>query len=203
MFYKTSEPHGLPRDPFKSLIVPRPIAWVSTVSADGTVNLAPFSFFNGLADSPPAVMIACNGPHAEGGVKDTLANIEATGEFVVNIVTWELREAMNQTSASLPRNVDEMALAGLDPAPARLVRPPRVAASPAQLECTRHETVALPSNRPDWPNTVIIGLVVGIHISDEILTDGMVDMSKFRPLARLGYMDYCVVDNHFTMERPQ
>jgi flavin reductase (DIM6/NTAB) family NADH-FMN oxidoreductase RutF len=204
MFYepKGKGSHGLPHDPFRSIVVPRPIGWISTVSGDGVVNLAPYSFFNGVSYAPPMVMFAPNGQHAEGGHKDTLSNIVETGEFVVNVATWELREEMNASSAAVPRAVDEMAMAGLEAAPSRLVRPPRVKASPVHLECVHVKTVELPADDPESPNNVVFGRVVGIHISDDILTDGLVDMSKFRPIGRLGYFDYTVVDNVFTMPRP-
>jgi flavin reductase (DIM6/NTAB) family NADH-FMN oxidoreductase RutF len=203
MFYKSDQPHGLPRNPFKSLVVPRPIGWISTVSKDGVVNLAPFSFFNGCSDSPPIVCFSCNGTHSEGGFKDTLNNVQETGEFVVNIATWDLRREMNETSAMSPRSVDEMVAAGLPAAASELVKPPRVAQAPAHLECTYLKTVELPSTLEGSFNNTVFGLVVGIHIDESILTDGWVDMDKFRPIARLGYMDYCVVDNHFTMMRPE
>jgi len=205
MFYepKGKGSHGLPHDPFKSLVVPRPIGWISTISNAGVVNLAPYSFFNGVAYAPPMVMFAPNGQHAEGGHKDTLSNIVETGEFVVNIATWELREEMNASSATVPRAVDEMAMAGLEAAPSTLVRPPRVKASPVHFECLHVTTVELPADDPASPNSTVFGQVVGIHISDDILTEGMVDMAKFRPIARLGYFDYTVVDNVFTMARPE
>ena len=203
MFYETKDHHGLKHNPFKSLVVPRPIGWVSSMAADGTVNLAPYSFFNAMAANPPAVALGCNGLHVEGGAKDTVVNIETTGEFVVNIATWELREQMNLTSASVPRSIDEMREAGLEPAPCNLIKPPRVAAAPVNLECTYLQTVDLPSDHPDSKNQVVFGLVVGIHIADEIIADGMIDMSRFKPIARLGYMDYTAVDNVFTMGRPK
>ena len=202
MFYETKGPHGLKHDPFKSLVAPRPIGWISSQAASGIINLAPFSFFNAMATHPPVVVFGCNGVHVEGGVKDTIANIEETGEFVANIATWELRDQMNLTSASVPRTVDEMREAGLDPAPCRLVKPPRVAATPANLECKYLETVSLPSEDPAEPNQAVFGQVIGIHIDESIITDGMIDMTKFKPIARLGYMDYTVVDNVFTMARP-
>ena len=203
MFYETKDHHGLKHNPFKSLVVPRPIGWVSSMAADGTVNLAPYSFFNAMAADPPAVARGRNGLQVEGGAKDTVVNIETTGEFVVNIATWELREQMNLTSASVPRSIDEMREAGLEPAPCRLIKPPRVAAAPVNLECTYLQTVDLPSDDPDSKNQVVFGLVVGIHIADAIIADGMIDMSRFKPIARLGYMDYTAVDNVFTMGRPK
>ena len=202
MFYETDNHHGLTRDPFKSLVAPRPIGWISSQDADGRVNLAPYSFFNAVASNPPIVMFASNGVHLEGGLKDSLKNAQESSEFVCNLATWELREKMNATSAMLPREVDEFEIAGLTPVPSKLVKPPRVAESPAHLECVWLETVNLPSNNPDEPNNVVFGKVIGIHIDDSILRDGLIDMTAFRPIARLGYMDYTVVDTVFTMKRP-
>ena len=202
MFYETKDPHGLKHNPFKSLIVPRPIGWVSTVDARGVVNLAPYSFFNGVGSDPPTVMFASEGTHTDGDFKDSATNVRETGEFVCNLTTWELREPMNATSAHVPRSVDEFELAGLTPSPSRLVTPPRVAESPVHLECTHLQTVELPSNDPARPTLVVFGRVVGIHIDDSIIRDGMIDMGVFKPIARLGYMDYTKVDNVFTMRRP-
>jgi flavin reductase (DIM6/NTAB) family NADH-FMN oxidoreductase RutF len=202
-FYQTDQPHGLRHNPFKSLVAPRPIGWVTTISQAGKVNLAPFSFFNAVADQPPIVIIACNGSHKDGGAKDTLANIRETGEFVCNIATWELREQMNLSSADAPHGVDEMMLAGLAPAPSRIVKPPRVALAPAHLECVHLQTVELPTTRAGSTNNTIFGRVVGVHISTDIIRDGMIDMTRFRPIARLGYNDYTVVREVFTMLRPK
>ena len=190
--------HHLPHDPFKSLIVPRPIGWISTISGDGVVNLAPYSFFNGVA-SGPAVVMFCPGGAAR---KDSLRNVQETGEFVVNVATDGQREQMNETSAVVGPEVDEFTLAGLETLPSRVVGPPRVAGAPAHMECRHLQTITLPSDNPQSPNHMVLGLVVGIHIDEAILTDGMVDMAKFRPIARLGYMDYTVVENVFTMLRP-
>jgi flavin reductase (DIM6/NTAB) family NADH-FMN oxidoreductase RutF len=201
MFYEPKNHHGLPHDPFKSCVMPRPIGWLTTLSAEGVVNLAPFSFFNGVSSSPPVVVAGINGrqPH---GPKDTLTNCRATGEFVANMATWDLRKAMNLTSASLPAEVDEMALAGLTPAPSNLVKPPRVKESPINLECRVLHFVDLPSNDPDSRNTAVFGQVVGIHIDDSVLTDGLVDTTKIKPISRLGYMDYAVIEQVFEMRRP-
>jgi flavin reductase (DIM6/NTAB) family NADH-FMN oxidoreductase RutF len=203
MFYEASGPHGLRHNPFKSLVVPRPIGWISTQSRSGVVNLAPFSFFNAMAEAPPIVVFGANGSHADGGVKDTLANIEETGEFVCNLATWELRHEMNRSSAQVGRGVDEMELAGLERAPSRIVKPPRVASAPAHLECRHMKTVELPSKGKGAGNHVVFGEVVGVHISDEIINDGILDMTRFRPIARLGYHDYAVVTEVFTMRRPE
>ncbi len=203
MFYEPKDGHGLPHNPFKSLIVPRPIGWISTVSVDGIANLAPFSFFNGVSDTPPAVMFAANGRLNQGRLKDTLTNVEATGEFVVNLATEALSDEMNATSASVDPEVDEFAMAGLTATPARLVKPPLVAQSPAQMECRYLQTVAMPSTDPEIRNAMVLGEVIGIHIADEALTaEGRVDTALMRPLARLGYMEYTVVEKVFSLDRP-
>ncbi len=202
MFYDTrTGRHGLPHDPFKACVVPRPIGWITTLGADGVVNLAPYSFFNGVAGSPPMVMFASNGGKPDGP-KDSITNCEATGEFVANMATWNLRGAMNRTSSPAPAKVDEAVLAGLEMAPSALVKPPRVKAAPIHLECLYHQTVELPSDDPDGRNAMVIGRVIGVHIDDSVLTDGRVDMAKVRPIARLGYMDYTRVDLVFSMLRP-
>ena len=202
MFYETKNDHGLPHSPFKSLIVPRPIGWISSLSPEGVRNLAPFSFFNGLSDSPPMVMFSCNEPAGESDRKDSPYNIEATGEFVVNMATEALINQMNASSATVARDVDEFELAGLTAEPSVLVKAPRVAESPAHMECKFLQKIELPSNNPAKRNEMIIGEVIGIHIADEVLVDGLVDVTKFRPLARLGYMEYCVVEKVFTLNRP-
>ncbi|MCY4099006.1 MAG: flavin reductase family protein [Rhodospirillales bacterium] len=203
MFYRTDvNDHGLPHDPFKACVVPRPIGWISTMSPAGVHNLAPYSFFNGVATAPPMVMFASNGrqPH---GAKDSLANVEETGEFVANLATWDLREAMNRSSAPLGPDVDEFAFAGLEALPAKLVRPARVAGAPVHLECVHHRTVDLPSNEPEGRNAIVIGQVVGVHIEDGLISDGILDLSRVQPLARLGYFDYTVVNEMFSISRPR
>ncbi|NQU62181.1 MAG: flavin reductase family protein [Rhodospirillales bacterium] len=201
MFYKTGEPHGLAHDPFSSCIVPRPIGWISTLSAEGIPNLAPYSFFNGITYAPPMVMFATNGrqPH---GAKDSVANAEATGEFVYNMATWDLREKMNATSAPVPPETDEFELAGLETEPSELVKPPRVKASPVHMECAYHTTLELPCDIEGGRNAICVGRVIGVHIDDDYLKDGLVDIKRIRPLARLGYQDYTVVDKIITMMRP-
>ena len=202
MFYRTDEPHGLPHNPFNALVTPRPIGWISSVDISGNVNLAPFSFFNAVAYSPPQVMFAASGYHANGGLKDSVRNIQETREFVVNMATWFLREAMNTTSASAPKDMDEFDLAGLEKEPSELVAPPRVKASPAHLECRYTQTVELARASDDAANLVVFGEVVGIHINDDILVDGVVDMEKADVIGRLGYMDYVRVNDIFTIQRP-
>lgn len=199
MFYRPGlDPHGLAHNPFKALVAPRPIGWISTRDAEGRPNLAPYSFFNAVADAPPLVMYASAGRKAGGAGKDTLANIRATGEFVVNVVAYALREAMNATSASLPAGADEFAHAGLTPAPCRVVAAPRVAEAPAALECRVWRVIALPGR----DNVMVIGEVVGVHISDAVVVDGKVDVALYAPLARLGYRDYAAVGEVFALRRP-
>ncbi|GBE44406.1 flavin reductase like domain protein [bacterium BMS3Bbin10] len=197
MFYETNEnKHGLARDPFKALVAPRPIGWISSLDADGIVNLAPYSFFNAISDRPPFVMFSSSGR------KDSVRNIEATGEFVCSLATYELKEQMNTTSAMVGPEVDEMKLAGLTPAPCNLVKPPRVAESPVAFECKYYKTMVLPGLNGAEGNLVVLGEVVGIHIDDDAIVDGRVDTAKMRPIARLGYMDYSVVDTVFSLDRP-
>ncbi len=202
MFYDAAGPHGLKHNPFKALISPRPIGWISSADKEGNLNLAPFSFFNAMADAPPIVVLGINGPHKEGGAKDTLSNIKETGEFVTNMVTYELRDLMNATSQMVERAVNEFDLAGATTSPSNMVKPPRVTESPVNMECKLLEVVTLPTTNPEHVNSMVIGQVVGIHIDDSIIKDGMVDMSKYRPLARLGYKDYSYVNEVFSLDRP-
>ncbi len=199
MFYRPGlDPHGLPHNPFKALVAPRPIGWISTLDAGGRPNLAPYSFFNAIADDPPMVAYANNGAksgRAEG--KDTLANIRATGEFVANIVPFALKDAMNATSGPYPADADEFELAGLAAAPCRVVAPPRVADAPAALECRLWRIIDLPGPA----NHLVIGEVVGVHIAESVLAEGMVDITRYRPVARLGYRDYAAVGEVFSMVR--
>ncbi len=199
MFYSTDEnKHGLKHNPFKALVAPRPIGWISTLSGEGVINLAPYSFFNGVSDVPPFVMFS------SAGAKDSLRNIEQTGEFVCSLATYALKDQMNKTSAGVGPEIDEMKLAGLTPAASALVKPPRVAESPVALECTHHKTIQLPASETTQHDgyIMVIGRVVGIYVDDSVITDGLVDVTKIRPIARLGYMDYAVVDSVFSMERP-
>lgn len=203
MFYDTTSHHGLKHDPFNAVVAPRPIGWISTLSSEGVANLAPFSYFNAIAARPPMVAFAANGQHSEGGFKDTLRNTLDTGEFVVNLATWDLRDAMNRSSLAEPRAVDEFELAGLEKAECRFVKAPRVKRSPVSLECRFLQLVELPCDPANrMPNQLAIGSVVGVHIDDAIIRDGMIDIAAFRPLARLGYLDYAVVTETFEMARP-
>lgn len=204
MFYEPSlGNHGLQIDPFKALVVPRPIGWISTIDQTGSVNLAPFSFFNAIAEAPPMVMFSAYGQVDGGGIKHTRLNVEQTGEFVVNIVSAGMGDVMSQTSAHYPRGVDEMAANGLEPAASRIVKPPRVASSPAALECRLWKMLELPSTKPEFAGALILGEVVGVHIKDEILTEGRVDVKKLRPLARGGYAEYFSDSQISRMRRPK
>ena len=183
-------------------MVPRPIGWLTTIGAAGTVNLAPFSFFNVLSYDPPFVIFSAGVHEADGSKKDTVVNVEATGEFVYNMATWAQKDQMNQTAFIVDRGVDEMAAAGLEPLPSRLVRPPRVKGSPVHFECRLHQIVTLPGRKPSSEHHVVIGRVVAVHIDDAALTvDGRIDVLKIRPIARLGYKDYTSVDAVFQMEK--
>jgi flavin reductase (DIM6/NTAB) family NADH-FMN oxidoreductase RutF len=195
-------PAPLKFSPFKALVVPRPIGWITTQSAAGVINLAPFSYFNACCDTPPCVMYCANGRHKEGGVKDSLANVEETGEFVCNLATWDLRRQMNDTSAHVPRSVDEMRAVGLTAVPSVKVKPPRVAESPAHFECRLLRTVELPSATAGERHVMVLGQVIGIHLDERLIADGRVDVRKLKPVARLGYLDFAVVEDFFTMERP-
>ena len=186
MFYETEKnDHGLARPPFKSCAVPRVIGWLSTRSADGVDNLAPYSQFTNLTFDPPYVLVAIN-RSPKGQRKDTAVNIETTGEFVYNIVPYELRHAMNDTAVPFPPEVDEFEKAGLHKADCRLVKAPRVAESPVNMECKYVQTIVLPGSSKTGMVDIIIGKVVGIHIADDvILPNGKIDMEKIRPLARM------------------
>lgn len=205
MFYETPGPHGLPHNPFTSCVVPRPIGWITTLDERGVVNLAPFSFFNGVLSSPPMVMFSCSSmpSREQRHEKDTLANVTATREFVVNMATYALRDQVLATSAHVPVDVDELTMAGLTGVPSRIVKPPRVAELPVQLECRLYQIVELPpTGTLGKRNATVIGSVVGVHIDDDALTDGLIDIVKLRPLARLGYTHYCTVDSAFALDRP-
>lgn len=195
MFYDAvANTHGLERDPFMALVSPRPIGWISTLDANGVVNLAPYSFFNAVSTNPHFLMFS------SGGRKDSQRNAEETGEFVCSLATYDLREAMNRTSKHVDPHIDEMVLAGLSPAPSTMVAPPRVSESPVAFECKYWRTIDLPG--PDGgpgSHAIVLGQVVGIHIDDAALVGGKVDVTKLRPIARLGYRDYAVIDKVFEL----
>ena len=202
MFYETADnKHGLRHDPFKALIVPRPVGWITTIGNDGVCNIAPYSFFNAISEKPHYVVIG------SAGRKDTLRNLEETGDFTCSLSTYGLREHMNVTSAPFPAGVDEYPIAGLTAIASNIVKAPRVKESPAAFECkfwrSIHLPAAVPGGRPG--NAAMIGLVVGIHINDAFIKDGIVDTPGMEPIARMGYMDYNVVtpDTTFSINRPE
>ena len=181
MFYDAVEnKHGLPNDPFKAIVAPRPIGWVSSLSKSGIPNLAPYSFFNAMSERPHYVVFG------SGGFKDSLSNIEATGEFAINLATFELREKVNLSSARVAPEVDEFALTE----------------SPAALECKLYQIVALPDDHGDAQDWAIFGRVVGIHIDDRFIHEGRVDTAAMKPIARLGYSEYATVETAWRMRRP-
>jgi flavin reductase (DIM6/NTAB) family NADH-FMN oxidoreductase RutF len=198
-FYEPSQGHNLPHDPFKAIVAPRPIGWISTSDADGRLNLAPYSFFNAVCDQPPMVMFSSS------GWKDTVANIKATGEFVCNLVTRPLAERMNRTSASLPHGVSEFEFAGLTAAPCRIVTPPRVAEAPAALECRLVEMIQLHDLEGNKLNQyVTIGQVVGVHLDRTYVKDGLFDLLATHAVQRAGYAaDYTEATIGFKMVRPR
>jgi flavin reductase (DIM6/NTAB) family NADH-FMN oxidoreductase RutF len=203
MFYDADKAdHGLPYNPFKALVTPRPIGWISTLDTDGVPNLAPYSFYNAVASDPPFVMFCTGGLNDKRPRKDSMANAEDTGEFVVNLVGEAQAEAMNQSATWVGPEVDEFDLAGLEKEPSVMVKAPRVKGAPAHLECTYHQTIHLPCNTPGYENNIVIGKVVGIHIDDSVLDDrGMVDVLRYRPVARMGYLDYAKVDALMNLDK--
>jgi len=199
MFYEPRKgDHGLPHDPFKALVTPRPIGWITTQSLSGAINLAPFSFFNAFQARPHLVGFAADGR------KDSVVFAEEGGEFVCNLVTEDLAAPMNATSARLPRGQNEMEHAGLEAAPSRLVRPPRVARAAAALECRWTQTIHLKDAQGEPSEAwLVCGEVIGIYIDDRFVVDGRVDTAAMRVMARLGYQDYSVVERSFELRRPK
>ena len=193
----------LPHAPFKALTVPRPIGWLSSVDEAGRPNLAPYSQWQNLTFDPPMVMFAAN-RHSGGRRKDTVSNAEATGWFVWNMATWDLREAVAVSAAQFEPGVDEFERAGLETVPAELCPVPMVAASPAHYECRVIDVHRLPGRTPDTAVDVVYATVERLHLDDAVLTeDGRVDIGRIRPIARMGYYDYAVVDETFEMRIPE
>ncbi len=193
--------HGLAHDPFKALIAPRPIGWIGSISKDGIYNLAPYSFFNAISDRPHYVMFSSK------NIKDSVRNVQETGEFTCSMSNWDTRDGMNISSAPVPPDVDEFPISGLTATASKFVKPPRVKESPAAFECRYWKTVELPDVVPgsDQGHFMVIGQVIGIYIDDAYISNGTVDTGAMRPLARLGYMDYAVVtpETMLTINRPE
>lgn len=199
MFYEPKNGHGLPHNPFNAVVSPRPIGWIATRGADGRDNLAPYSFFNAVAYVPPQVMFASTSAKPDrDGTKDSVANIRETGVFAVNVVAYSAREIMNQTSGPWEKDTDEFALAQVEKAACETINCPRVADSPATLECILTQIVQLPGEA----NFAVFGEVTGVHLRDDCLVDGKFDVTTFNPLTRLGYQDYSVIREVFSLKRP-
>ena len=198
MFYRPADGHGLPHNPFNAIVTPRPIGWISTRGSMGD-NLAPYSFFNAVAYEPPQVMFASTGakPDREG-TKDSVAQIRETEVFAVNVVAYAMRDVMNRSSGPWEAGVDEFELAGIDKAECETIDCPRVAAAPAVLECRLTQFVELLG----MSNMVTFGEVTGVHLRDDCLVEGAFDVTRFHPLARMGYRDYAVVREVFSLKRP-
>jgi flavin reductase (DIM6/NTAB) family NADH-FMN oxidoreductase RutF len=199
--YEPAQGHGLPHDPFNAIVAPRPIGWISTVAPDGVRNLAPYSFFNAFNYTPPIIGFSST------GWKDSVANIEATGEFVWNLATRAQAEVMNTTSAIVPPHIDEFDLAGIETLPSQLVKPPRVAGSPVQFECKLTQIVRLETKEgraiDQW---LILGEAVAIHIDKAMLDDGIYQTARPRPIVRGGGpADYFEIGEAalFRMYRPR
>ena len=197
----THKEAGLSFSPIKALISPRPIGWISSRGKDGSLNLAPYSYFNAISETPPMVIFS-SAPSNNSRHKDSLRNVIETEEFVVNIVSSELADAMNITSSNLSYGESEFAAAKLKIANCQTVSVPRVAASPAALECKLWKVIELPKPHNSGAGVMVIGTITGIHIDDRVIKDGKVDVTAFQPLARLGYMDYARITTVFSMERP-
>jgi flavin reductase (DIM6/NTAB) family NADH-FMN oxidoreductase RutF len=198
VFYEPVNGHGLPHDPFKAIVAPRPIGWISTISRQGALNLAPYSFFNAISSRPPLVLFSSDGE------KDSSTFARETGEFVVNLVGRALVDKMNASAIDAPRGVSEFGFAELTPAPSRLIKPPRVSEAPAALECKVTEIFRPKSiDGSESENVVVVGQVVGVHIDDAMLTEGLFDVVKAGNVSRLGYMDYAAISETFAMRRPR
>ncbi len=199
MFYRPEDGHGLRHNPFNAIVTPRPIGWIATRGADGSENLAPYSFFNAVAYVPPQVMFASTSAKPDrGDTKDSVSNIRETGVFAVNIVEYAMRDVMNVTSGPWEREVDEFDKAGIERAECDVIPCSRVVGSPATLECRMTQIVTLKGES----NFLVIGEVVGVHLRDDCVEDGMFDILKYQPLTRLGYRDYSRITEVFSLKRP-
>lgn len=204
MFFEPNDgmrPSPLKHNPMNAIVCPRPIGWISTLTAAGVPNVAPFSYFNAVSADPPYVMFAPNAK-APGEVKDSYANLKAVPEFVASIVSAAQAEIMNATSAPYANGINEFEACAIEAAPSQCVRPPRVASSRAALECKVHEIVTLPQGDDARDSHVVIGRVVGIYIDDAMIADGGVNEAALQPLARLGYSNYTTLGQILEILRP-
>ena len=198
MFYRTEDGHPLRHNPFKAIVTPRPIGWISS-RAEGRDNLAPYSFFNALTDAPPQVMFSSTSAKEDrGDTKDSIANIRASGVFCVNIVEYAMRDAMNATSGGYEKGVDEFDLAGIEKAECETIDCPRVANAPASMECCLTQIVELKGDH----NFMAIGEVTAFHLRDDLVEDGLFHILRYQPLTRLGYRDYSRITEVFSLKRP-
>jgi len=199
MFYRPADGHGLPHNPFNAIVTPRPIGWISTRGRDGSDNLAPYSFFNGVAYVPPQVMFASTGVKDDrDGTKDSVANIRDTGVFCVNVVEYAMKDAMNATSGPWDAATDEFDLATIEKAACSEINCARVGVAPASMECRMTRIVQIEGEA----NYVVFGEVVGVHLRDDCIVDGEFDVLQYNPLTRLGYRDYSVIRDKFSLKRP-
>lgn len=197
MYYEGHKNHGLPFDPFKAIITPRPIGWIATVDTNGVTNLAPYSFFNAVTADPPILAFSSE------SLKDSARNARDTGEFVFSLATVALKDEMNLSSDTLAPGKSEFELTGLEAAPSTLVQPPRVASSPAAMECKTLSCEPLRNiNGQETGAWLVLGQVVATHIRDEFIRDGRFDTAAAQPLARCGYRDYAAVTEVFELMRP-
>jgi|TARA_B100001167_G_scaffold151560_1_gene98975 flavin reductase (DIM6/NTAB) family NADH-FMN oxidoreductase RutF len=202
MFYEVTDKNDWLTH-FKSLIVPRPIGWISSKNNNGQINLAPYSFFNAIATIPPMVVIGPGGYSKSGNNKDTLLNIKNNPEFVCNFVSWDVKDIMNESSYSFDNNESEIEKLNIETENSTMVSIPRVKLSPAHFECTLFKIIDLPSDSKGNPNHLIIGNIIGINISDKIIKNDRIDIGELKPISRMGYDEYALINTIFSMKRPK
>ena len=202
MFYEVTDKNDWLTH-FKSLIVPRPIGWISSKNNNGQINLAPYSFFNAIATIPPMVVIGPGGYSKSGNNKDTLLNIKNNPEFVCNFVSWDVKDIMNESSYSFDNNESEIEKLNIETENSTMVSIPRVKLSPAHFECTLFKILGLPSDSKGNPNHLIIGNIIGINISDKIIKNDRIDIGELKPISRMGYDEYALINTIFSMKRPK
>jgi flavin reductase (DIM6/NTAB) family NADH-FMN oxidoreductase RutF len=202
MFYEVTDKNDWLTH-FKSLIVPRPIGWISSKNNNGQINLAPYSFFNAIATIPPMVVIGSGGYSKSGNNKDTLLNIKNNPEFVCNFVSWDVKDIMNESSYSFDNNESEIEKLNIETENSTMVSIPRVKLSPAHFECTLFKIIDLPSDSKGNPNHLIIGNIIGINISDKIIKNDRIDIGELKPISRMGYDEYALINTIFSMKRPK
>ena len=202
MFYEPKKGYPFDDNPFAALVFPRPIGWISSLSKNGIANLAPYSFYNAIAYDPPQIMFSATDYHTQGGFKDSIANILATKEFVVNLATKKLKNEVNKSSIDAPHKIDEFKFCKLKKRKSIIVKPPSVADSPVNLECRLFKKINLKTkSKSKDQNIMIIGEVIGIYINNRFIKNGKVNSLAMRAISRMGYTEYCEVDSKFLMKR--